>query len=261
MAIPTSDSQDDRPIVWFDIDNTLYSASTNISQAMGVRIHGMRPTSFVNKYTGVNDIVAYFVGLGLDEQEASELHHQYYSQYGLALAGLVPKSRHPLDFDRKCDGALPLEEMIQYSPSLRKLFEDIDRSKVRVWALTNAYRPHAERVLRILGLTDLVDGLVYCDYEAKDLIAKPEYAYYDKAMKIANVYDPSKCYFIDDNKRNVNAAKELGWGHCVHFCEGGLVHVEGGKAEEIKSIVKHEDDISVSDLEQLRTVWPEIFKA
>ena len=34
---------DDRAIVWFDIDNTLYSASTRISQAMGERIHGNRP--------------------------------------------------------------------------------------------------------------------------------------------------------------------------------------------------------------------------
>lgn len=32
-------SPDDRVIVWFDIDNTLYSASSKISQAMGERIH------------------------------------------------------------------------------------------------------------------------------------------------------------------------------------------------------------------------------
>lgn len=31
--------------------------------------------------------------------------------------------------------------MISFNPDLRKLFEDIDRSKARVWALTNAYRP------------------------------------------------------------------------------------------------------------------------
>lgn len=46
----------------------------------------------------------------------------------------------PLDFDRKCDGALPLEDMIAYAPALRKLFEDIDGKKVRIWGLTNAYR-------------------------------------------------------------------------------------------------------------------------
>lgn len=47
----------------------------------------------------------------------------------------------PLDFDQKCDGSLPLEEMIAFDPKLRKLFEDIDRTKVRVWALTNAFKP------------------------------------------------------------------------------------------------------------------------
>jgi len=63
--------EDDRVIVWLDIDNTLYSASSKISQAMGERIH------------------AYFVGLGLSHEAASELHLRYYSQYGLALRGLT----------------------------------------------------------------------------------------------------------------------------------------------------------------------------
>ena len=30
--------------------------------------------------------------------------------------------------------------MIEYDPRTRKLLEDIDRNKARVWALTNAYR-------------------------------------------------------------------------------------------------------------------------
>ena len=39
---PSNDAQlpDDRVVVWFDIDNTLYSASAKISQAMGTLIHG-----------------------------------------------------------------------------------------------------------------------------------------------------------------------------------------------------------------------------
>jgi hypothetical protein len=45
----------------------------------------------------------------------------------------------PLDFDAKCDGSLPLESILKPDPSLRKLLQDIDRTKVRVWALTNAY--------------------------------------------------------------------------------------------------------------------------
>lgn len=49
------------------------------------------------------------------------------------------KETDPLDFDSKCDGSLPLEQMIFPNPVTRKLLQDIDRSKVRVWALTNAY--------------------------------------------------------------------------------------------------------------------------
>lgn len=54
----------------------------------------------------------------------------------------LTNSRHPdpLDFNVKCDGSLPLEDMIKPDPSVRKLFQDIDRTKARVWALTNAYK-------------------------------------------------------------------------------------------------------------------------
>jgi hypothetical protein len=45
----------------------------------------------------------------------------------------------PLDYDEKCDGSLPLEEMLEPNPHVRQLLMDIDRSKCRVWALTNAY--------------------------------------------------------------------------------------------------------------------------
>uniref|UniRef100_A0A0W0FJZ9 Putative pyrimidine 5-nucleotidase n=1 Tax=Moniliophthora roreri TaxID=221103 RepID=A0A0W0FJZ9_MONRR len=225
-------------------------------------------------------IHAYFVNeLGLSHEEASELHHSYYTQYGLALAGLIKHHQvDPLDFDRKCDQSLPLEDMIKPSPTLRKLFEDIDRTKFRVWALTNAYRPHAERVLRILNLTDQIDGLVYCDYEAKDLTSKPNPVYYERAMAKAGISEPSKCYFVDDNLRNVEAALNLGWTHSVYFCEKGLEHVEGGKVQEINAkasgkVKGWEHVITISDLEELRDndapvtvtpnfyrgVWPEVF--
>lgn len=42
--------------------------------------------------------------------------------------------------------------MIKYDPPLRQLFQDIDRSKVRVWALTNAYRTVSLPLINILNL-------------------------------------------------------------------------------------------------------------
>ncbi|KAF9464460.1 pyrimidine 5-nucleotidase [Collybia nuda] len=243
----STEALDERVIVWFDIDNTLYSASSKISHAMGERIH------------------EYFVNLGLSHEEASELHLKYYSQYGLALRGLT---RHhdidPLDFDRKCDGSLPLEDMIKFDPAVRRLFEDIDRSKARVWALTNAYKPHAQRVLRILQLEDQIEGLVFCDYEIPDFTCKPEAEYYKMAMRQANATDPSKCYFVDDSRGNIDGARAQGWARCVHFRERGLEAVEGGRTKQIGD--ERDAEIidkaveTVTTLDGLRSVWPEIFK-
>jgi len=109
----------------------------------------------------MNTTVAYMVSLGLSDETASLLRSQYYTQYGLTLRGLrrhhgvgstVFLSPHPgkalilslvdpLVYDKECDGSLPLEDLLTPDPCTRKLLEDIDRSKCRVWALTNAYRP------------------------------------------------------------------------------------------------------------------------
>jgi pyrimidine and pyridine-specific 5'-nucleotidase len=83
-------------------------------------------------------------------------------------------------------------------------------------------------------------------------------------MKKAGLTDPSKCYFVDDNRKNVDTAKELGWGHCVHFCEKGIENVEGGRIKEIddeRDPGAVDNDVAlVTTLEDLRSVWPEIFK-
>lgn len=80
-------------------------------------------------------------------------------------------------------------------------------------------------------------------------------------MKQANISDSSTCYFVDDSRINIVSAKQLGWGHCVHFLEVGLETVEGGKAKKLArdSTVDPEGIVEISDLEELRTVWSDIF--
>lgn len=104
-----------------------------------------------------------------------------------------------LDFDRKCDQSLPLEDLLsEPDPMVRQLLKDIDRSKTSVWALTNAYitvrfyfefrvgqlirepGQHATRVLQILKLDDLIEDIVFCDYAVPDFSCKPEAEYYHK---------------------------------------------------------------------------------
>ncbi|KAF8525320.1 Haloacid dehalogenase-like hydrolase-domain-containing protein [Gautieria morchelliformis] len=202
-------------------------------------------------------IHSYFVSdLGLSELEASTLHRDYYTRYGLALRGLV---RHHgadgLDFDRKCDQSLPLEELLSEDETVCKLLEDMDRRKTRVWALTNAYVTHATRVLRILKLEDLIEDIVYCDYAVPDFSCKPEPEYYQQALDKAKVSDPSKCHFVDDNLQNVQAAKKLGWGSCVYFRERRATDGELRDKEDAEGV-----DATIESLEELRTLWKHIFK-
>lgn len=83
-----------------------------------------------------------------------------------------------------------------------------------------------------------------------------------QAMRKAGVSDPSKCLFVDDNRRNVDAACELGWRSCVHFCEQGLENMEGGQIRKIgadREVQSENRAVVIQDLEELRTVWKEVF--
>lgn len=85
-------------------------------------------------------------------------------------------------------------------------------------------------------------------------------------MKQANVSDPSKCYFIDDSRGNIDGALAQGWAKCVHFCEKGLEAMEGGRTKKIGGERAKGTPVSngidvVTTLEELRVVWPEIFKS
>ncbi|PWN36181.1 uncharacterized protein FA14DRAFT_161015 [Meira miltonrushii] len=193
---------DGRAIVWLDIDNTLYKKSTRIAELMTKRIK------------------AYFRGLGLSEEETQRLHKRYYKEYGLAIRGLVMHHEiDALDYDEKCDASLPLDEILRPDEKVKKMLQDLDLTKCRIWALTNAYKTHALRCLRLLELDQYVEGIIYCDYALHNFACKPEREFYDGALQIVGMKDTSRCYFVDDSALNIRAAKKLGWGHCVLYDE------------------------------------------
>jgi len=239
--------QDDRLVIFFDIDNTLYSSSLGILSSI------------------LEKVQAYIVSLGFSDEHASKLRTQYLAQYGLVIRGLVlHHGVDPMDFEQKCFASVPLEDVLSPDPLTRKLLQAIDRSKCRIWAFTNSYRIHAERVLRLIDLHDQFEGIVFCDYNREDdLVCKPAPASYHRAMQQAGVQDPTKCLFVDDSLGNLKAAKAVGWIRCVHFREHdptnlqklGVNHTPGGQEELVT-----EDGIPmINNLQQLRNVWPEIF--
>ena len=137
--------------------------------------------------------------LSLPWEEAVRLHREYYQSYGLAIEGLV---RHhqidPLEYNAKVDDALPLDGVIKPRDELKKLLRDIDRSKVKLWLLTNAYVNHAKRVVRLLEVEEFFDGVTYCDYSQVPLVCKPQRGMYEKAMREAGVERFEDCYFVGE---------------------------------------------------------------
>lgn len=99
-------------------------------------------------------------------------------------------------FNREVDDALPLDNILKPEPRLRGLLMRLDRSKVKPWLFTNAYITHAERVLGLLGITDLFEGITYCDYGKMPLICKPNSAMYERAEEEAKAKGAEKCFFV-----------------------------------------------------------------
>ena len=135
--------------------------------------------------------------LALSQSDATMLHQKYYTDYGLAIEGLVRHHKvDPLEYNRKVDDALPLDGLITPDPILRKLLLDIDKTMVRLWLFTNAHITHGLRVVKLLEIDDLFEGITYCDYTQERLICKPHEAMYEKAEAEAGVDSVKNCFFV-----------------------------------------------------------------
>lgn len=137
--------------------------------------------------------------LEISYEDAVRLHKEYYTNYGLAIEGLVRHHKiDPLEYNAQVDDALPLEGIIKPNPELRQMLQDIDKSKVTMWLFTNAYKNHANRVIRLLGIEDLFDGLTFCNYAEEPLLCKPHPDMYKKAMREAGVERVEDCFFVGE---------------------------------------------------------------
>jgi len=135
--------------------------------------------------------------LSLSKKEANDLHTRYYKDYGLAIEGLVRHHKvDPLEYNRLVDDALPLESVLSPNPELRDFIKDIDTSRVKLWLLTNAYVTHGKRVVKLLGVDDLFEGITYCDYGARPFLCKPSPDMFKKAMREAGISSMEDCYFV-----------------------------------------------------------------
>ncbi|KAG0196683.1 hypothetical protein BGX28_009858, partial [Mortierella sp. GBA30] len=184
-------------------------------------------------------IEQYFRDSGIPHDEVEALAHRYYVDYGLAIRGLVEK--HP---DNKVDGALPLENILKENPPLQNMIKSMNVGKK--WLFTNAGENHAKRVIKILGLEGLFDGMTYCNYLERNFVCKPDKKSFEKAMKEANVVDPTRCFFVDDSVANIEMATKIGWT---------AVHVLEDPAQSLSS-----EHLQVRSVMDLPSVMPQFWE-
>ncbi|KAG5772384.1 hypothetical protein H9Q73_012509 [Fusarium xylarioides] len=131
------DQTSEKPVLFFDIDNCLYSRNDKVLEHMSRNID-----DYFKKH------------LGLSPDDAERLHKDYSQQYGQAIEGLV---RHhqidALEYNAKVDDAVPLDDLIKPNAQLRQFLEDIDTSKVPF-----VCKPHKEmfmKAMREAGVSDV----------------------------------------------------------------------------------------------------------
>lgn len=207
---PIPEHLSNKKIFFFDIDNCLYPPSTKINDMMQVKIHDYFKTN-----------------LELNDQDAHNLHMNYYKTYGLAIEGLVRNHQvDALDYNSKVDDSLDLHAVLRYDKSLRETLITIKESHKfdLFWLITNAYKNHALRVVSFLGIGDLFEGLTFCDYSKYPIVCKPMKEYFYNCFNLTGIdYHDEKVmqnqYFIDDSELNVKAAHDLGMGHVYQYVE------------------------------------------
>ena len=52
------------------------------------------------------------------------------------------------------------------------------------------------RVVRLLGVADMFEGITYCDYGAETFLCKPNPAMFEKAERESGASSMNDCYFV-----------------------------------------------------------------
>ncbi len=170
----------------FDLDNTLYSAESNLFSQVDVKIGEYVQTM-----------------LDLDPVSARKLQKQYLTTHGTTLKGLMV--HHDVDPHHYLDSVHDIDMTpIVNDPELRSSLEELPGRRI---VFTNADRPYAERVLARLGIGDLFEGIF--DIHSANLDPKPKPHVYDKFIAEFDI-DPTRAVMFEDMVRNLVPAHDLG---------------------------------------------------
>lgn len=174
-------------VLLFDLDGTLYPADNGVLERLDARI---------NVYLREH--------VGIPEPDVDRLRCELRDAHGTTMHGLM--ARHDIDAEHYLDVVhdADLSDLILPDDSLRKM---LTRLSGRTIVFTNAPRIHADRVLRLLGVREAFE----CVIALEDLayVPKPRPEAFETVLTRFGV-EGKRCFFVDDTKANVLAARRLG---------------------------------------------------
>jgi len=173
--------------VWiFDLDNTLYPASSDLFPQIAARMGSYIAARFA-----------------LDAEAATALRRELFQRHGTTLRGLmVEHGVDPIEFmDYVHDIDL---NVIVPAPALDAALAALPGRKL---IHTNGSVAHAERVLGRLGLGRHFEGVF--DIAAAEFVPKPERSGYETLLRRFGVV-PAQAAMIEDMARNLEPAAALG---------------------------------------------------
>ncbi len=209
----------------FDLDNTLYPPAADLFAQVDARIGG-----YIAEFMGVDAI------------EARRIQKHYFVTYGTTLRGLM--TLHDVEPEQYMDYV----HDIDLSPIVAngRLDAALERLPGRKIVFTNASVPHAERVMRQLGIRDRFSDVF--DIVAADYVPKPQSDAY-QSLIARHGLDPARSVMVEDIVRNLEPAASLGmttvwvrndnpWG-----CEGAdspfVHHVADELTDWMESVTAH----------------------
>jgi putative hydrolase of the HAD superfamily len=208
----------------FDLDNTLYPASTGLMAEVSSRM-----TRFVAQLLDVAPDIA------LVEQK------RMFREYGTTLRGLMnDHAVDPHDFMNYVHAVN--YDLVDESPRLARALTALPGRKI---IYTNASVTHAEAVLDRLGIANFFSGIF--DVVAADYVPKPNPKPYDVLASRHGV-EPSRAVMVEDIAHNLEPAAAMGmttvWVHT-----DGPIDAYWAAPSEDDDYVHHQTDNLVEWLE------------
>jgi putative hydrolase of the HAD superfamily len=170
----------------FDLDNTLYPASSNLFARVSKRM-----TYFIQKE------------FQLEEEPARDLQRKMFRKYGTTMRGLMT------EYDMGAEEFLHFVHDIDVSDMNKdpELAELLSKLPGRRLIYTNGSVPHAKRITGQLGIEHLFEDIF--DIVASRFVPKPAPEPYDEMINKFKV-DPKRSLMVEDMAKNLRPAADLG---------------------------------------------------